>query len=72
MFSMESLDCPARVYASDRYYIMKWLDGFFWNIQGAGLVCGNNRVGSASRMSAKSEPPKADAEWTPSGVRADL
>ena len=32
-----------------------------WNIQGVGLVGGNNRAGSASRMSAKADPsPRAD------------
>ena len=53
-----------------------------WNIQGAGLVGGNNRAGSSSRMSAQSGPsragaertssgPKADSERTPSGPKAD-
>ena len=47
-----------------------------WNIQGAGLVGGNNRAGSASRMSAQSGPltksgPLADSERTPSGLGAN-
>ena len=47
-----------------------------WNEQGAGLVGGNNREGSASRMSAQSGPltksgPLADSERTQSGLLAD-
>ena len=59
MFSMKSLDCSVRVYASDRYKIMNLFSTTagqcIWNtgIQGAGLKGGNN-------MSAQSEPQRAD------------
>ena len=37
MFSMKSFDYPARVYASDRYYVMNWLDSVFGIYKGRGL-----------------------------------
>ena len=37
MSSMKSLDCPARVYTSDRYYIMDRLDSVFRIDKGRGL-----------------------------------
>ena len=42
-----------------------------WNIQGVGLPDSNNKAGSASRLSALSEPRRADTERTPSKPRAD-
>ena len=49
-----------------------------WNIQGAGLIGGKNRAGSASCMSAKADPQertpsrlRVDPEQTQNGPRAD-
>ena len=78
MFSMESLDCPARLYASDRYYIMNWLDGVFGIYKGRGLYAVTTGRSPLHAWVRKADPqkqtqsgPLAESEQTCSRPQPD-
>ena len=58
MFSRESLDWPARVDASDRYYITNWLDGVFWIYKGRGLYAVTTERSPLHAWVRKADPQK--------------